>query len=202
MPSRCWARRAASATAVAASARVLTARRAHQVPQFAAERVDHQPESRRHVVVDEGRLAQGQIEIGGAPIEQVFPSRGFNVMRVDLQQDLAVKIQRPLQRQSGNRVAEAAVGVAALEIVVDPRGVEPLLQVGVLRVLPDGVLVVGQRLAPATLDLQLLPVAQHVGDLAAGVGDGDRGRELGQRGSSQQERQSPEARANADAMDP
>ena len=135
---------------------------------------------------DEGRFGQGHVQIGGAPIEHVFPARRLDIVRIDLQQDLAVEIQGPLEGQPRDRLAETAVGVAALEIIVDPRGVEPLLQVGVLRMLTDGVLVVGQRLAPAALDLQLLTVTQHVGHLAAGVGDRDRSGKLTHRRRSQQ----------------
>ena len=85
---------------------------------------------------------------------------------------------------------------------MEPCGVESLLQRGVLGVLPDGVLVVRQGFAPAPLLLQLLAAAEHLGDLAARIGDGDRGGKLRDRGNRKKQRNGRQARAKADWKDP
>ena len=58
------------------------------------------------------------------------------------------------------------------------RNVEPLPQKRVVGVLADGVFVMGQGLAPPALLLQLLTAAQQIGDVAARIGDRDRGWKL------------------------
>ena len=63
-----------------------------------------------------------------AALHQVLPLRRLDVVRVDLQHHLAVQFQRPLRREPGNGIAEAAIVVAALEIVMQPGEIETLLQ--------------------------------------------------------------------------
>ena len=85
---------------------------------------------------------------------------------------------------------------------MEPGGVEAPLQSGVLRVLADGVLVVGQGLAPPPLLLQLLAAVQDFGNLAAGVGNGDGGRKLRGCRSGKEQRDCCQARAKTDRTDP
>ena len=149
-----------------------------------------------HVPLEERRLAQRHLEVAGPPLDQFLPVRRLDVVRLDLQQHLAVQVQRPLGRQPRDRLAEAAVGVAALKIVMQPGEVEPLLQRGVVGMLPHGVFVVRQGLAPAPLLFQLLPAPQHLGDLAAGIGDRDDRGKLRRGRSGQQREKGQQGRAN------
>ena len=200
--SRCWANCGGRRHGLAGVEPRADGPGSHHRGQFAAKGVDRPPIALRNVLIDKRRLAQRHQEAGRASIHQFLPMRNVDVVRLDLQQHLAVEAQRPFGREPRDRVAEAPIGVAALEVVMEPSGVESLLQRGVLRVLPDGVLVVRQGLAPPPLLFQLLAAAEHLGDLAAGVGDGDRGGKLGDRGSGKKKRQCRQARAKADWKDP
>jgi hypothetical protein len=64
--------------------------------------------------------------------------------------------------------------------------------------LPNGVLVVRQGLAPPALLLQLLTAVQQLRNLALGIGDGDRREKLGDRGNREKQQDSRKAGAEAD----
>ena len=170
--------------------------------QFIAEGLDRKPIGPRKVPLDEAGLAQRHNKVSGAVVHQVFPARKVDVMRFDFHQHLTVETQRPVGRHPHDHVAEASVGIAAFQVIVEPRGVEPLLQRSLLGMLPHGVFVVRQGLAPAALLLQLLTAAQQLGNLALGIRDGDRRGELSQGGGRQQQCDSRKASAEPNRMDP
>ena len=110
-------------------------------------------------------------------------------MRLDLQQHLAVEIQgtsgdiRATSRGSSDRHNGAQDRNAAERC-------RTAVAARLLGVLPNGVLVVRQRLAPAPLLLQLLAAVKQLGNFPLRIRDRDRRGKLSQRGRREQDCQS------------
>ena len=189
-----WARAATAATASRAScARRHILRRQH-LPQLTAELFHGQP-------VALGQILLRNADSPSATSKSVVPrssiarqSGNLDVMGLNLQQHTAVQVQRPVCRQLGKRIAETAVGVAAAQVVVQPRQLETPLQAALRREKPQGVFVVGQGFAPTPLRFQLLAVLQQIVDLQRARTNRHGGRLLGRSGNSRENCQYAEPR--------
>ena len=157
-----------------------------RLPEFAAERVDRGPVLLGDVLLAESRFAQGDVEVVDAALDELLPVRRFDVVRLDFHEHAVVELHRPVRRQLDQRVAEAAVGVTAVEVVMEPGRLDAPLEAAFAGEEPHGVLVIGQRFAPTAIALQLPPAPQQIVDLQRAAADGQRGGLLGGEGEGRE----------------
>ena len=127
-----------------------------QAVQLAAEIVDFLRRRLQMARGDERRLGQRDFEIKRAMIDDVLPIGLDDVVRLDFIEHLGIQIEGPILVELRQAAAEAAVGIAAAEIVVNPRQLDAGVQAGIGRVAAKGFFIKRQRFAPATLKLELL----------------------------------------------
>ncbi len=159
-----------------------------RLAELAAEGLHRGRIAAGQVPLEEDRLAQGRLQVRGAPLDQVLPRRLLHVMGLDLQQHLQIEFQGLLGRHPRDLLGKAAVGVAAAQVVVQPGQLETLLQDVLLGELPQALFIMGQGLAPTPLDFQFLAALQVAVDLDRSLGKskGRSGRLLCHRGHGQQ----------------
>ena len=157
-----------------------------RLPQFAAKGVDRRPVLLGDVLLAEGRFSQGDVEVVGAALDQFLPVRRFDVVRLNLHQHAVEEVHRPLRRQLDQRVAEAAVGVTPVEVVMDAGRLDAPLEAVFAGEEPHGVLVIGHGLAPTAIALELPSAPQQIVDLQRAAADGKRGGLLGGEGESRE----------------
>ena len=132
------------------------------------------------IAIKERRFGQRHVETVDPALDQFFPMRRLDVVRLDLQEHLGVQIQRGRERQPFERLAETRIAVAATQVVMVSREVETPPETLLGRIVADRALVMRKRFAPSVLHFELPPLTEQLADF--GRTRRDQARRLGRRG--------------------
>jgi len=147
----------------------------YEPTQLIAQGVDLLRVGLGQMILKKNRLFEGHFQLVGAFLDQMLPMGWFHVVGLDLAQHLVVEFQRPGRRDLFELAAKRLVGITPRQIVVHAHPLESPAQARIVRIAPQGVFIVRQRLAPAALKLELMAAAQKIENLLLRIDNGDRG---------------------------
>ena len=130
----------------------------------------------RGVGLDEDRVAQGDFKVVEPVADQRLKVHGIDVAGLDALENLIVEIDGLFLWQPQQYVAEAAVGITAVELEVNLAEVKAAAEVGAAGPALDGVVIGFNRRRPVTGTLLVEAALEHSLRIIVGSGRGARRR--------------------------